>query len=300
MPVLKLLLIFNPHAATGRAARLLPRIRERLARFSELTILTTEYAGHARELVAGSQLEGFDGLVAAGGDGTLFEVLNGLYQHEKEIRLPMGLVPVGTGNAFARDLGLMPGDWKKGIDIIRAGRHRLLDVGRAETRTEVFHFLNIIGLGFPVDAMKTSEKLKVLGKSAYTAAVIKEILQLKSYRLNVEIDGNNIEEKNVFVEISNTRYTGTSFLIAPHARLDDGLLDVTLLRELPRMRLLRLFPSIYSGRHVDYAEVSTCKASTIKIILPENCLLAPDGELYGETPVTVTCLRQDLEFFSPV
>ena len=115
----------------------------------------------------------------------------------------------------------------------------------------------------------------------------------------VDIDGKKIEEDNVFVEISNTRYTGTSFLIAPAARLDDGLLDVTLLRDLPRLRLLRLFPTIYSGRHVEFEEVSTYTASTIKIMMPENQLLAPDGEFYGETPVTVTCLKQDLEIFSP-
>jgi len=296
---LKLLLIFNPHAANGRAARLLPRIQACLEKFSEVVTLPTAYAGHARELVSGSDLETFDGLVAAGGDGTLFEVLNGLYQHEREKRVPLGLVPVGTGNAFARELGLLPGDWKKGIDIIAQGCTRPLDVGRVETNSEIFYFLNIIGLGFPVDAMTTAKKLKIFGKSAYTIAVIREIFRLKSYRLIIEINGKYVEEKNIFVEISNTRYTGTSFLIAPQARVDDGLLDVTLLRALPRMRLLRLFPTIYSGRHVDFAEVSTCTASTIKIISPENRLLAPDGEFYGETPVTVTCLRKDLEFFCP-
>lgn len=296
---MNLLLIFNPNAANGRAAKLLPRIQAGLEQFSEVVTLPTANAGHARELVSGSNLATFDGLIAAGGDGTLFEVLNGLYQHERAERVPLGLVPVGTGNAFARELGPMPGDWKKGIDIIAKGKLRPLDVGRVETNTEVFHFLNIIGLGFPVDAMRTAKKLKMFGNSAYTMGVIREIFRLKSYRLNIEIDGKYIEEKNIFVEISNTRYTGTSFLIAPHARVDDGLLDVTLLRELPRMRLLRLFPTIYSGRHVDFAEVSTCTASTIKIISPENCLLAPDGELYGETPVTVTCLRKDLEFFCP-
>ena len=296
---LKLLLIFNPHAANGRAAKLLPRIQASLEYFSEVVTLPTDYAGHARELVSGSGLATFDGLIAAGGDGTLFEVLNGLYQHEREERVPLGLIPVGTGNAFARELGLLPGDWKKGIDIIAQGRMRPLDVGQVETKSEIFYFLNIIGLGFPVDAMTTAKKLKMFGNSAYTIAVIREIFRLKSYRLSIEINGKYLEEKNIFVEISNTRYTGISFLIAPHARVDDGLLDVTLLRELPRMRLLRLFPTIYSGRHVDFAEVSTCTASTIKIISPEKRLLAPDGEFYGETPVTVTCLRKDLEFFCP-
>lgn len=296
---MKLLLIFNPHAANRRAAQLLPKIRAGLEQFAELDILLTEYAGHARELAAKSELSGFDGIVAAGGDGTLFEVLNGLYRHDRQKRVPLGLIPVGTGNAFARDLGLLPGDWKKGIGIIGAGRVQALDVGRVDSGSEVFHFLNVIGLGFPVDAMKTAKKFKSIGSSAYSIAVIREMLRLKSYQLTIEIDGESIQQDNIFVEISNTRYTGTSFLIAPGARLDDGLLDVTLLRRLSRLRLLRLFPTIYSGRHVKFDEVSTYQAKTIKIMLPRNEQLAPDGEFYGETPVTITCLEKDLQFFSP-
>jgi diacylglycerol kinase (ATP) len=270
-----------------------------MERFSEIVSLSTGYAGHALELVAGSDISGFDGIIAAGGDGTLFEVLNGLYQHQENDRVPLGLVPVGTGNAFARELGLLPWEWDKGVDIIRAGRLRPLDVGCVQTQTETFYFLNIIGMGFPVDAMRTAKRLKMIGKSAYSAAVIREMLRLKSYRLRIEINGKTLEQDNIFVEISNTRYTGTSFLIAPAARPDDGLLDVTLLRDLPRLRLLRLFPTIYSGRHVDFEEVSTYRASTLKIMLPQNSLLAPDGEFYGQTPATVSCLKQDLEFFSP-
>jgi diacylglycerol kinase (ATP) len=296
---LKLLLIFNPHAANGRAEKILPLIRAGLEQFAQLEILMTGHPGHAVELLGHSNLSNFDGVVAAGGDGTLFEVLNGLYRHKKEYRKPLGLIPVGTGNAFARDLGLMPGDWEKGIGIIGAGRLRPLDVGRVQTRTEVFHFLNIIGMGFPVDAMKTAKKLKIMGKSAYTMAVIREMLRLKSYQLSIEIDGKIIEQDNVLVEISNTRYTGTSFLIAPAARLDDGLLDVTLLRGLPRLRLLQLFPTIYGGRHVKFEEVSTFTARQVKITMPENRVLAPDGEFHGETPVTVDCLKHDLEIFSP-
>ena len=150
---MKLLLIFNPHAASNRAAQLLPRIRAELEKFAQLEILTTHHAGHASELVAQSSLDGLDGIIAAGGDGTLFEVLNGVYQHPRDKRVPLGLVPVGTGNAFARDIGLMPGEWEKGIATIKAAHLRALDVGRVESESEVFYFLNIIGLGFPVDAM---------------------------------------------------------------------------------------------------------------------------------------------------
>jgi len=111
---LKLLVIFNPHAAAGRSKALRQRIETELhANSIEPEFLFTGNPGHAVELVAGSDLRDFDGLVAAGGDGTLFEVLNGLYCHPPLSRVPLGLIPVGTGNAFARELGLRPSDWRR-------------------------------------------------------------------------------------------------------------------------------------------------------------------------------------------
>jgi len=293
----KLLLIFNPHAAMGRSARLLPKIREGLEQFAAVDIAPTGHAGHAVDLVAAADLSAFDGVIAAGGDGTLFEVLNGLYRKEPQERVPLGMIPVGTGNAFVRDLGLMPGDWHKAIDIIARNQPRRVDVGRVQTVSETFHFLNIIGMGFAVDAGITAKKLKLLGNAAYTLGALWEIIKLKNYSLHIEIDGKNIRQDNVFVLISNSRYTGTKFLIAPDAQIDDGLLDVTLLSSLPRRRLLRLFPTIYSGRHLQYQEVSTFQAQKIRIHAPGRQLLAPDGEFYGHTPAEISCLPSDLEFF---
>lgn len=301
-------MVFNPHASVGRAARLLPRVRSALERFAEVDALLTTGSGDAVRHVAETDLAGYDGLVAAGGDGTLFEVLNGLYRHAPERRVPLGLVPVGTGNAFARDLGLQPGDWEKGVGLIGAGQRRRVDVGRVEygwperpedgADPQSFHFLNIVGAGLPVDAMRAAEHLKLIGRSAYSLAAFWRAMVLRSYPLSIQLDGQRIEQDAMFVEISNTRYTGTSFLMAPAARLDDGLLDVTLVCRLPRLRLLRLFPTIYSGRHVEFEEVTTRQARTIRIEAPPGLVLAPDGELRGCTPATVTCLPGDLEIFA--
>lgn len=294
---MKLLLIFNPQAASGRAVRLLPEIRQSLERFASIECILTRRAGHAVDLVGAADLAAFDGVIAAGGDGTLFEVLNGLYRHTPQERVPLGLVPVGTGNAFARDLGLMPGDWQKGIDIIARNQPRAVDVGCVQTRSETFHFLNVIGMGFVVDAGMTAKKLKMVGNAAYTLGTLWQTMKLKSYPLHIEINGKNIRQDNVFVEISNSRYTGTSFLIAPDAQIDDGLLDVTLLSRLPRWRLLRLFPTIYSGRHVQYREVATFQAQHIRIHAPGGQMLAPDGEFHGQTPADISCLHRDLDIF---
>lgn len=297
---MKVLLVFNPQAASGRAQRLLPKVQGALAQqgLSNETLLT-QHCGHATELVAGCALESFDGIVAAGGDGTVFEVLNGLYRHAKDRRKPLGVIPTGTGNAFVRDLGLMPGDWQSAVNIIAAGKRREVDVGRVTTATEQFYFLNIIGMGFAVDAGITALKFKRLGNSAYTLGTLWQTLRLKSYPLRLEIDGAVIEQDNIFVEISNTRFTGTNFLIAPAAAMDDGLLDITLLRRLPRLRLLRLFPSIYSGSHVTFEEVSVAQGKTIRILSPHAYPLTVDGEFHGETPAEITCLHHDLTLFSP-
>lgn len=262
-------------------------------------VIRTTGPGDAVRTVAAAELSVYDGLVAAGGDGTLFEVLNGLYSQARSKRIPLGLIPVGTGNAFARDLGLMPGNWVQAVDMVRAGRLREVDVGRVKTPDETYYFLNIVGAGLPVDAMKTAGKLKFLGNTAYTLATLWHAMKLKSYPLHLEIDGKNIRQDSMFVEISNTRYTGTTFLIAPDAVLDDGLLDVVLLGQLSRRRLLRLFPTIYSGRHVLYKEIRTFKAKEIRIMAPADIMLAPDGETRGSTPATISCLQRDLRIFSP-
>lgn len=296
---LKLLIIFNPNAAYGRSVKKLEAIRAGIRSLGiKATFIPTEYAGHGTELVAGTDLSGFDGLVAAGGDGTVFEILNGLYQHPKSARIPLGIIPIGTGNAFSRELALQTDVLTEAIKLLRQGHTRQADVGFVRSAGSSYYFLNIVSMGFAVDAGRVALKMKLLGKTAYTLATLWQVMRLRSYPLLMEIDGEQVRSNNVFVTFSNSRYTGTHFLIAPDASIDDGLLDVTVLEHLPRLRLLKLFPSIYSGSHVEYNEISTFKASHIKILSPPNLSLGPDGEFCGHTPAEIRCLPKDLTIFS--
>ena len=296
---MKLLIIFNPNSANGRSLKKLAAIKASLVNVGiQATVKSTTHPGHACELIAATDLTHFDGVVAAGGDGTLFEVLNGLYRHQKTERVPLGVLPIGTGNAFARDLGLQPSDWPNAIELLRKGRTRLVDVGHVSASDTEYYFLNIISLGFAVEAGLTAKNLKLIGNSAYTIGTLWQVLKLKSFPLVIELDDREIRQDNIFVTISNTRYTGTHFLIAPDAVIDDGLLDITLLENLPRHRLLKLFPTIYKGRHIEKAEVTAYKASRIIIHSPTGMLAGPDGEFQGKTPLSITCLRQDLAIFS--
>lgn len=291
--------VVNPLAGAGRSRDAWPRIEGLLdAGGAASSVHFTRGAGHATSLVAEADFSGFDCVVAVGGDGTLFECVNGLYRRERGQRLPLGVIPAGTGNAFARDLGLGPNDWRGAVGQLLRGRVQRVDVGRVTTADDRFHFLNIIGMGFPVDAAATASRLKALGKGAYTLATLREVLRLRSYPLRCVIDGDEFSEDNVFVEVANTRYTGTHFMIAPEARMDDGLLDVILLRKLSRRRVLRLFPTIYSGRHVEFDEVATLRAKSIRLLSPENMPMTVDGEFRGRTPATIECLEKDLELMA--
>lgn len=298
MQLKHVLLVMNPQAGGGRAARLLPAIERELSRRSnELEVYSSSEVGSIRDWLGKKNLEGTDALIAAGGDGTLFETLNGLMCHSPQSRPPLGVLPIGTGNAFSRDLGLHAGDWQSALTLIFNGEIRQIDLGQIDCAQGRSYFLNIAGLGFVVAAGLTARKLKSMGRSAYTLAALWQTLKLRSHSLRMEVDGRLIEQDNLFVELSNSRYTGTSFLMAPGARLDDGMLDLTLLHALPRHRLLRLFPTIYSGKHVTYSEVTVMQGSEFEIIEPVGYPMIIDGEFVGSTPAGIRCLPGELSIF---
>jgi len=291
---MKLLVVVNASARSGRAAKRLDWLRQAVAtRGLKAEYLQTGSATETTRAVAAASLERFDTVVAAGGDGTVFRVLNGLMLNP--FRRPLGIVPLGTGNAFARDLGLMPDDGNAALDIIAAGRTRPVDVGEVRCTEQKFYFLNIVGMGFAVNAGITAARLKLTGPASYSLAALWNTLRLRSHPYEFTEDGVEQQVDSVFLEISNSRYTGTSFLIAPRAKIDDGLLDLTLLKRLPRARLLRLFPTIYSGRHVDFDEVDSKQVREVRLLKPEGMPLMADGELIGRTPATVRCLEGALD-----
>jgi YegS/Rv2252/BmrU family lipid kinase len=293
------LLVYNPKASFGRAKKLLPAVVGRLQRFAVVDVHLTRAPGDATRYLAAADPGSFDGVLAAGGDGTLFETLNGLYAHEASVRPPLGLVPVGTGNAFSRDLGLEQGEWEQAIGLVEQGTTRRVDVGRVESAGASYHFVNIIGAGLPADTLVTTGRIKFTGRAAYNLATLWQAMRMKSHRMVMRLDGVETVSETIFIEIANTRFTGSSFLIAPDACMDDGYFDIVEVSPLSRLRLLRLFPTIYSGRHVEHGEVRVRRAREIRIESPAGLALAADGELLGRTPAVIRCLHRDLELFAP-
>jgi len=294
---MKQLIIYNPWAGHGNAGKILDQVKAYLDKIQlPYDILLTEHQGHGIELTQKADFNQYAGIIAAGGDGTLFEVINGYYRNTSTTRLPIGVIPVGTGNAFVRDMSLHHNDWKPALDIIKTGVTRKFDVGHFITEGGTWYYLNILGLGIVADISATANKMKALGNVSYTLGSLYHILKLKPYHIRLEVDGQVLERENVFVEISNTRYTA-NFLMAPAAKTDDGLLDVTILGPKGRIGLMRSFPKIITGEHIHMLEIETFQASHIKVETSIPKTLTPDGELMGTTPIEVNCLKQAIDVF---
>jgi len=294
---MKALLVYNPVAAHKRAKKILPEVEACFVdQGIEFDLRLTDYPEHAVDIVGSADFSRYDGIIAGGGDGTLFEVINGYFKNADKGKIPLGVLPTGTGNAFARDLDMDVSKWQEAVEIIRLGKPRNVDVGLYHSHGQDYYFLNILGLGFVADVGKTAHKLKVFGNVSYTIGVFYQMVFLKTYKVSIEADGRAIENDNIFVEISNTRYT-SNFLMAPNAEIDDGLLDITLLGKATRRRLIQCFPKIFTGEHIHLDEVEHFKAKKISVIPAIPKVLAPDGELVGITPVEVECLHQAVPVF---
>ena len=294
---MRILVVYNPQAGNGRARNLLPQIENYLIEHDiNADFQLTSHSGHATSIVAAAPIHEFDAVIASGGDGTLFEVLNGYYQNPQQEKPPLGLIPNGTGNAFMKELKITSTDWRRAVDIIAKGQTRHLDVGQFKTSGQEYYFLNMVGMGFVTEVAKAAVPLKWLGNAAYTLATLTKVIRLKPQKINLKVDGQDSQHSGIFVEVANSTFTGTHFLMAPKAKLDDGLLDIVLLKKISRLRLLRLFTSIYDGSHINYPEIEYIQGTQISIVEERPGELIPDGEVLGKTPVTFKCLPRDIAF----
>ena len=173
---MRAILIYNHFAGNGRAKELQHRCEQLLsARGCGVNPVAVNRL-RLSEQVGSLQLNNYDALLIAGGDGTIYETVNGYLANPSENKPPIGVIPVGTGNSFARDLGLESGNWKQAIEVIADGKTKMVDVGLFEENGRSRYFANILGMGFVADVAKKAAGLKWMGNFAYTAASLQRII----------------------------------------------------------------------------------------------------------------------------
>ena len=251
----------------------------------ELTVLHTKYAGHSFDFANTLDFDGYDGLCAIGGDGTMYEIINGMLKRDDEQKIPIGLITGGTGNSFMYDVDC--------LDPIEAAKRiikhnlRPLDIAKVDAGGELFYSFNIIGWGLATDAGKLAEKLRWLGGIRYDIASVIEVLKAKDRIATLRLGKEVIKENFIFIIGCNTIHTGKAMKMAPLAKLDDGKIDLIIVRKTSRLNLLKLFPKLFSGDHIESPLVEYRQVNNFSITLKENNDLTIDGEIIGTTPLEV-------------
>jgi len=275
-------LIVNPKAARGRALRgLAPAVRRLKEHGARVTIGCGSDADDAlrvaREMVAG----GPDALLALGGDGMTHIAVQAL----AGTGVPLGLLPVGTGNDLARALGVPRGDPRAAADVIAAGRTRVIDVAAAAGE----RYTTVLTGGF---ASRVAERMYEGqgggGSLAYVAAVAAELRAFRPVPFTLELDGDRWETEAMLIGVANTGLFGGGMRICPDADPADGLLDVCVCGPVSRPEFVRVFPQVYRGTHIGHPAVRIRRAATVTVAAPGDVGYA-DGERMSRFPLTVRC-----------
>ena len=287
-------MIVNPAGGTKKGLDILDKVKPLFQEANaELTILYTDYAGHAKDLANELDYSGYDGLCAIGGDGTMFEMVNGMLKRHDQDTIPLGLITGGTGNAFMHDIDCL--DPLEAASRILKGKVRQLDIAKVNAKNKLYYSFNIIGWGLVTDAGYLAEKLRWLGGMRYDVAAILEVLMGKRRIAQLLMDNEVIEDDFVFIIACNTIHTGKAMRIAPRARLDDGKIDLVIVRKSSKIKLLKLFPKLFSGEHIKSPLVEYRQVEKFSVIPKEDSSLNIDGELIGNTPIDVTMQPKMIE-----
>ena len=291
-------LLTNPASGHGRASHAAERA---VARFHERGVDVVAIAGtdaeHARRLVEGALERGMDALVVVGGDGIVSLALQVLAQTD----IPLGIIPAGTGNDHAREFGIPARDPAAAVDVVVDGRAATIDLGRIRDADGVDRwFGTVMATGF--DSLVTDRTNRMRwphGRMRYNVAMVAELSKLRLLPFRFTFDGGEeVLTELTLAAFGNTKTYGGGMRICPNADPADGLLDVTMVASASRTKLIRLFPTVFKGTHVDLDEVRTARAKIITVESPGINAYA-DGEFASPLPVEVSAVPGALKVMRP-
>lgn len=283
-------LIYNPTSGREEMRRRLPDILTQLERGGfETSTHATIGEGDASLAAREAIKRGFDLIIAAGGDGTLYEVINGMA--EQENRPPIGILPLGTTNDFARALNI-PKDLNAAVDIILKQHTRPIDVGKMNSK----YFINIAGGGSMTElTYEVPSKLKtMLGQLAYYMKGLEKLPRLRPIEINCRTKEEEFREQVMMFLITNSNSVGGFEKLAPDASLNDGLLDVIILKKCTLAEFIRIVSLALRGEHLSDPNIIHLQTDYIQITSTDYVQMNLDGELGGTLPCVFSCLPSHL------
>lgn len=291
----RVVLAVNPSASFGRHPEAGERVEVRLsAAGHRVSRVVAADVGALEVETRRAVAEGADVLVVVGGDG-MVHLGAGIVAGTG---LPLGIVPTGTGNDFARGLGLVTGDVDAAVECLIGALQRpprTVDAGLARIEGREVWFAGVLSAGFDARVNERANRMRrPRGASRYVLALLRELAALRPIRYAVSFDGGPPQKTDaVLLAVANNSSLGGGMRIAPGADLCDGALDVVVVRPLGRLRFLRLFPRVFRGTHVELPQVETTRARSV-VIDAESVVAYADGERLGRLPVEIAMVPQAL------
>ena len=283
--------IVNPVAGAYSTRRKWPHINNRLRDIGlSFDYEYTEDVGHATELAKAAANEGYQNIVAVGGDGTVHEVANGILSSNSS-DIALGVISTGTGSDFIRSIGL-PRNCDSACACLIGQRRLVIDVGVVEYQckgqTLRRFFVNAAGVGFDASVVEAMERFpKYLGGTfPYLAGLFRCLLGYRNKPVKLCLEDKVEAMRILAVVVANGCYLGGGMYVAPQARLNDGLLDVVTISDIGKFDLIKSLPMVYKGTHGKHPKVSMGKAATITVESSERVLVHADGELLGTCPAS--------------
>ncbi len=274
--------IINARSGTGRGREQNEMINNLGRRYGELDIFPTLRPGHASELAAVAADEGYDLVVAAGGDGTVREVVNGLVRDDRAV-LPLGILPIGSGNDTAFGLGILD-EPEVAVKRLFSGSLQPLDLARiTDDRGNSKVFINNLGVGFDaIVVMRTETITRLSGFAMYFAAVLQTILfYYQIPYLEITFDDERVNQRSLFLYGGLGPRGGGGFLMTPDARWDDGLVDTCLVNPVGRLTMLNMLTKVMKGTHVTSRHVTMRQNQQITVKSNAPMPIHLDGEMFA-------------------
>ena len=246
--------------ARARAREVLPALRDAGI---TLDIRETRAPGDATRIAREEYARGERFFLAVGGDGTSYEIVNGVLPQSEKDPITLASLPLGTGNSFLRDFGITSEE--KAISALKNGRIHNVDVVRVTHRDGVVHYINLLSIGFSaVVGALTNRRFKPFGAAGYPLAVVTSLMNMGEPVFAHSLDGGAVNSSpSTLLSFSNSKFTGGAMMMAPPANVSDGVLDVIRVAPMGRVELLATFPKIYAGTHLSHPKVSHARAKQV-------------------------------------
>ncbi|HKJ06370.1 MAG TPA: diacylglycerol kinase family protein [Flavobacteriaceae bacterium] len=300
----KWFVIVNPTSGNCTARKLWPKIEHELqVQLVHFETVFTEHKNHAFKLVQQAIDKGFLNIISVGGDGSLHNIINGIFNYNSAYKhIKLGVIPIGTGNDWVKTYNI-PIDYKKAIEIIKAEHSIYQDIGKIslENSQQNYYFNNVAGIGFDGYVVHKVHKYKNLGFLAYLSGAVLGLLNYKRPDLKITFNNTTLKGKCLLLFIGIGKYSGGGMQLTENVDTKDGLFDISYVKKLSLFTLLKNISKIFSGKVTALPIVNTYKTSTLKVTLKtnKNVYLQADGELLKTDSFTVTTLPKALQFIVP-